>query len=256
MSINWKAKTFNASNAERLGRAADLAYENNATVTKTAKTWEMQLVKSFKHKETQAYLIGDDNTWILAFRGTEAKKFKDWLADLDAILVTGLGGKIHKGFRDSLSYVWTDIWNTLKKDRGSRTLWVTGHSLGGALATLAVAKLRQEKDQPVNGLYTFGSPRVGNGKFADKFDKDFKKYTYRFVNNIDAVTHAPRGDMNFSHVGTLMHFDKNGKLETKKKKTSLLKKIVNRVEDVVTLDDLRDHPMSNYLKDLAKLAKG
>jgi len=254
MSINWNVKTFNASNAERLGRAADLVYENDATVAKTAKTWKMELVKSFKHRDTQSYIIGDDNTWILAFRGTEVTKPKDITTDLNALLVNGLGGKIHKGFRDALSYIWTDLWNTLSKNRGTRTLWVTGHSLGGALATLAVAKLRQEKNQSINGLYTFGSPRVGNGKFADKFDDAFKKYTYRFVNDNDAVPHVPTEDLGFRHIGTRMQFDEKGRLNNKKKKTSIFKKILDRAEDIVTADDLRDHSMSNYLKNLKRLA--
>ena len=215
----------------------------------------MGLVRSFKAKETQAYIIGDDDTWILAFRGTESRKHKDWLTDLNADLVSGLGGKIHEGFSRALSHVWDDIWNTLKVDRGSRTLWVTGHSLGGALATLAVARLRQEKDYPVNGLYTFGSPRVGNDNFTDNFDDDFEDFTFRFVNDNDVVPHVPRGDMNFSHVGTLMRFDEKGRLEAKKKKKkSLLKKIGDRIEDTATLDDLRDHPMSQYLKNLKRLA--
>lgn len=217
MSINWDAQKFNASNAEFLGRAADLAYENKTIIAKTAKAWKMEFVKSFKVKETQAYIIGDDSTLILAFRGTEITKAKDILTDINAKLVNGLGGKIHQGFCVALSYVWTDVWNTLKKERASRALWVTGHSLGGALATLAVAKLLQEQHQLVNGLYTFGSPRVGNGRFADKFDEDFKKYAYRFVNDNDAVPHVPSEDMNFSHVGTHMHFDEKGKLNNKKR---------------------------------------
>lgn len=254
MGINWKAQTFNASNAELLGKVADIAYENNAAVTKAAKTWKMEFVKSFKHNDTQSYIVGDDNTWILAFRGTEITKPKDIATDLNAQLVNGLGGKIHKGFRDALSYIWTDLWNTLKADRGSRSLWVTGHSLGGALATLAVARLRQEKNQPIHGLYTFGQPRVGNKKFAETFDNDFKKYTFRFVNDRDAVPHVPSEDMGFSHIGTRMQFDEKGRLNNKKKKTSFLKKIVDRAEDAVKLEDLRDHSMSNYLKNLKRLA--
>ncbi|HKI52999.1 MAG TPA: lipase family protein, partial [Anaerolineales bacterium] len=132
MSVNWNAKSFNASNAEMLGKAADLVYENNTTVAKTAKAWNMKLIKSFKHKDTQAYIIGDDETVILAFRGTEITKVKDITADLDARLIRGLGGKVHEGFSRALSFVWDDLWNTLKAERGSRTLWVTGHSLGGA----------------------------------------------------------------------------------------------------------------------------
>jgi len=37
-NVPWNIKTFNASNAELLGKAADPAHKNNATVTKTAKT--------------------------------------------------------------------------------------------------------------------------------------------------------------------------------------------------------------------------
>jgi len=254
MSINWKAKTFNASNAELLGKAADLAYENNATVSKAVKSWKMERVKSFKHRDTQAYIIGDNNTWILAFRGTEITKIKDITTDLDMKLVNGLGGKVHQGFRDALNYIWTDLWNTLKAGRGPRTIWVTGHSLGGPLATLAVAKLRQEKNQPVNGLYTFGSPRVGNDKFADKFNDDFKKYTFRFVNDNDAVPHVPPEDLGFSHIGTRMKFDEKGNLNNKKKKSSLLNKIGDKIKDTATLENLRDHSMSQYRKNLKRLA--
>ena len=255
MTVNWKAKAFNPSNAEFLGKAADLAYENKATIAKTAKTWNMELVKSFRHKDTQAYIIGNDDALILAFRGTEITKVKDITMDLDAKLIRGLGGKVHEGFSHALNYVWDDIWNTLKAERKSRVLWVTGHSLGGALATLAVARLRQQKRQSVNGLYTFGSPRVGNKSFADKFDQDFKRYTFRFVNDNDAVPHVPPEDMNFSHIGTREKFNKKGRLDNKKKKKSLLKKIEKRVTDTVTLDQLQDHQMSNYLKNLKRLCK-
>lgn len=255
MSANWKAKSFHAGNAEFLGKAADLAYENKATISKTAKAWNTKLIKWFRHKDTQAYIIGNDETLILAFRGTEITKIKDITTDLDARLTKGLGGKIHEGFSRALNQIWDDVWATLKAERGSRALWVTGHSLGGALATLAVARLRQQKRQNVNGLYTYGQPRVGNKNFAKKFDDDFKRYTFRFVNDNDAVPHVPPEDMNFSHIGTRKKFDKKGKLDSKKKKKSLIKKVGKVIKDTVTADQLRDHSMSNYLKNLKKLAK-
>lgn len=122
MSINWTAKTFNASNAEFLGKAADLAYENKTTIAKTARTWKMELVKTFKVKETQAYIIRDYATIILAFRGTEITKARDILTDINAKLVNGYGGKVHQGFSQALNYVWDEVWNTLKVERGSRSL--------------------------------------------------------------------------------------------------------------------------------------
>lgn len=185
----------------------------------------------------------------------EVTKVKDITTDLDVKLVNRLGGKIHQGFRDALSYIWTDLRNTLKANRGSRTLWVTGHGLGGAQATLAVTKLRQEKKQTTNGLYTFGSPRVGNKIFADKFNDDFKRYTFRFVNDNDAVPHVPPKDLGFSHIGTRMQFDEKGRLNNKMKKSSFRKKLVNRAEDIIAADDLTDHKMFNYLKNLKRLVK-
>ena len=80
-----------------------------------------------------------------------------------------------------MSYVWRDIWQFIFKQRKGRALWITVHSLGAALATLAVAKLRLEKDEPVNGLYTFGQPRTGDRDFAKNFNADFGNQTFRYV---------------------------------------------------------------------------
>ena len=72
-------------------------------------------------------------------------------------------GNVHRGFKAALLEVWTDLENyvsNLQKD--NLKIWITGHSLGAALATLAADRYGN-----VQGLYTYGSPRVG--------DQDFKK---------------------------------------------------------------------------------
>ncbi|MCA9453043.1 MAG: hypothetical protein KC584_10520, partial [Nitrospira sp.] len=66
----------------------------------------------------------------------------------------------------------------LKEEKRDRTFWFTGHSLGAALATLAA-----DRYGDVQGLYTFGSPLVGDEGFA----RDFYVSGYRFVNNNDVV---------------------------------------------------------------------
>lgn len=75
------------------------------------------------------------------------------------------------------------------------------------------------------------------------------------MNDNDAVPHVPPEDMNFSLVGMRKHFDYKGRLDNKKKKKTLLEKIEKRVKNTVTLDQLRDHQMSNYLKNLKRPVK-
>src|SRR5258707_7205187 len=130
MKADWKTQMFNGGNADMLGKAASLAYADDATITSTAKGWNMNLVRSFSLKDTQAYIVGDDNTWILAFRGTEPSKVEDWITDFDAKQINGPGGKGHAGFFVALSYVWIYIWDTLKEDRGLGRLWLPAHSMG------------------------------------------------------------------------------------------------------------------------------
>jgi alpha/beta superfamily hydrolase len=86
------------------------------------------------------------------------------------------------------------------RDTSNRTIWFTGHSLGAALATLAAN--RYGKTQ---GLYTFGSPRVGDVDFAD----DFHISAYRFVNNNDIVAKVPP-PIRYKHVGDLKYIDSSG----------------------------------------------
>ena len=69
-------------------------------------------------------------------------------------------------------------------------VWVTGHSLGAALATLATIRLTND-GIPVNGLYTYGCPRVGEVKFRSLFEENVTARAYRLVNNNDIVARIP-----------------------------------------------------------------
>ena len=79
---------------------------------------------------------------------------------------------------------------------------MTGHSLGAALATLAA-----DRYGDVQGLYTYGSPRVGDRMFK----VDFNVNAYRFVNNNDIVAKVPPASM-YCHVGQLKYIDRDGRL--------------------------------------------
>lgn len=203
-----KDRAYSRQNAYWLGRAALLAYYDSATIEAAVGAWGLPEFRFFDKLETQAYIAANDDLIILAFRGTAA--LLDWISDADVDLVSGPAGRVHEGFNLALGFVWKDVWDYVKEHRNGRALWVTGHSLGAALATLAVAKLRLERDEAVNGLYTFGAPRAGDPVFARIFDVDFGQYTFRYVNDQDIVARVPLRLMQYSHVGTFKWFDQDG----------------------------------------------
>lgn len=149
---------------------------------------------------TQAMVVTTDDQCVLAFRGTEPTNITDWMTDFDIRQVPGPYGEVHAGFYEALSHVWSDIEPLVLE--GDRFVYVTGHSLGGALATLATAQLG------FGQLYTFGSPKVFDAKGAKTFDKYHE--SYRFVNNNDIVARVPL--TRYEHIGHLCYFTSRGKM--------------------------------------------
>lgn len=74
-------------------------------------------------------------------------------------------------------------------------VYIGGHSLGGALATIATMHIAKNNTFKTSiNLYTFGSPKVGNNEFADKFNQlvdQNKIKAFRFVNSEDIITRVP-----------------------------------------------------------------
>jgi|GEM_PF-1837642 len=88
--------------------------------------------------------------------------------------------------------------------RSYRPIWLTGHSLGGALATVAAFRLTN-LGIPVSGLITFGSPKVGNDVFASYLERRLKSQkalfsSMRFQFENDGVTRVPI-TKRWKHVG-------------------------------------------------------
>lgn len=170
-------------------------------------------IKFFDVGGTQCYALWDDKDLIYAFRGTEPTQLSDIEADIKFRKVeSDSSGNVHRGFKGALDLIWDDlvihyndhisIRNVLTRN-SVRNVFLTGHSLGAALATLAGARLGDESTQG----YTYGSPRVGDRKFREAFRPQF----YRFRNNNDIVTRHPMELVGFTHVGHLNYFDHKGK---------------------------------------------
>jgi len=244
-------------NALALARAAALAYSDKEAIEKTIRdAWGFSGFLSLDDPgtDTQAFLAVNDDMVLISFRGTQATHVKDLATNVHIKLVSGPAGKVHEGFLGALGAVWDDLIKFIRNERGSRALWVTGHSLGAALATLAVARLRLESVE-LNGLYTFGSPRVGDEDFTRAFDADIKDQTFRYVNNNDVVPRVPPRLSKYDHVGTIKYFDTDGDLHGELPWLEKLKdRLEGRWEDFLKpgTDGIKDHDMKNYITNLEK----
>ena len=189
--------------------ASSLAYASKNKTEQVAGQLGFSKVLPFEEKrggdiDTQGFIAADGSHLIVSFRGSEPK-LADWLANIQTVTDPGPFPKsdVHEGFQDALFPVVLRVAYMLREYRNAnQQVWVTGHSLGGALASLFAALLVEEK-LPFAGLYTFASPRVGNKAFEKAMNSRAKAQGavyYRVVNEGDAVPHVPPEPW-FSHAG-------------------------------------------------------
>jgi triacylglycerol lipase len=148
-------------------------------------------------------------TAIVAIRGTAMTQ--DWLTDIDAIQVPYVAvpgtGRVHMGFQLVLEHIRGSISSLLKTNcQGAQTIYVTGHSLGGALAVLSAYDIfKNVKLGPVPQLYTFAGPRAAAPDFDQAFDAAIPVCN-RVVNFLDLIPQVPLPPL-YGHAGqeTLVH---------------------------------------------------
>ncbi|CAN0203504.1 unnamed protein product [Ascophyllum nodosum] len=185
----------------------------------------ISLVGEFSEIANAQAAIGATPEYIaIVFRGTQ--EGADWITNLKFFHKDFPKlGRVHKGFNDALETVWIGEGMRDKLHEMSaanpRPIFVCGHSLGAALATIAVAKIAVEEDLPLTALYTMGSPRVFDTEGAHKFDKWVNRgkalgsKCFRGVNNNDIVTGVPPElfkieGVAYKHVGKEIYINTSG----------------------------------------------
>jgi triacylglycerol lipase len=196
-------------NAAVLSLASDLAYlpaEEGAEAFCTQLGMEARLISV---GNTQVYVAANDDHIVAAFRGTESPTtidgLKDWLlTDAGNLLIVpegrlgtdlaaaGTGARFHQGFVRAIGDIWEPFLEAIEAERkkSERPIWLTGHSLGGALALLAAWLLRR-KFITVHQVYTFGGPMIGNNEVVKAFAREFPEKIFRYVNRPDPVPKLP-----------------------------------------------------------------
>ncbi|KAM9969136.1 hypothetical protein ACTFIW_003687 [Dictyostelium discoideum] len=169
--------------------------------------------------DTQAYVGYIGNEVIVAFRGS--MDIQSWITNLQFLqIVYPLypSAKVHSGFYDSWSSVREEVKSSIDlalKQCGKQCneIKVTGHSLGAALATLAIAEIQGWYSIP-STMYNFGSPRVGDSVFAEYFNS-IQPNIMRVTYEQDLVPHVPPENvLDYHHVPTEVYFSSNTTFKT------------------------------------------
>jgi len=269
-------RSFNRANALYLAHASDVAY-NRAPGAAARERLGLDVV-AFRHKvtRTRGFLGVCDTHAVLAFRGSDPVTLPNWVTDVVVRLVKReeYDGRVHQGFSSALRRSWGAIKDALELAR-DKPLFLTGHSMGGALSVLAGCRLARAGRAPV-AIYTFGSPRIGDMAFC----AGYALPTYRVVNRLDLVPEMPVASLKrllpgkprftshkilgrlkqiarrvpcYGHVKTFVYIDQDGEIiidaDVEPWHTHAVARVIaTRGKSFV--EGITDHLISNYIRGL------
>jgi triacylglycerol lipase len=281
--LNSQMSGHNDQSALYLATACDLAYlpQEQGKVEFAAQLG--LAAKLISVDNTQCYVCENDQVIVVAFRGSEIPNsidgFKDWLLTnaknflvLPAgkigtdFVAAGVGARFHRGFMEALDEIWEPLFQVVDAilARQDRPVFITGHSLGGALALLSAWRLQRQMI-PIHNVYTFGAPMVGNEAAAKAFEKEFPGRIYRYVDAGDMVPHLPTVSM-FSNeywhclteivVGASAHVGESLKaLASGRSDASMTQAAMEGVWTKAT-SGIQKHLMGNYIAQINGLKGG
>jgi triacylglycerol lipase len=212
-----------------------------------------------------AYVAESSALIALAFRGTQSAA--NWDTNCQTHLIhpfgTDTGLRVHEGFynafqrlSDGAKGIREKINEVLTTTPNNVPIYITGHSLGGALAQIATAVLGDDR---VAACYTFGSPRVGNSIL----DLWVKPPSYRVINYADIVPLVPIPVpflMPYRHSGDPRYVPDTVSGSPYRFEPSLFQRIGQLAEAIVqvvrahSMLGIEDHQISEYCRKLDAIA--
>ncbi len=217
-----KGKSYCAHDALSLALISGLCYEvlptsattNYKCINSQLSDWKFDHVEHFEatHSwdiDTQGFLATNNERTIIVFRGTDSKE--DWRTNLQFSKEPGPFGDsfVHKGIQEAFFHVAFDIGQLIERHHTpEKELWLTGHSLGGALSIILAANLLKRQIH-IDGIYTFAAPRIGDEAFSNTLNSTLKGLHVRVVNENDLVPYLPLEAL-FTHSGNIVLLAENG----------------------------------------------
>lgn len=247
---------FSSTTAVTLGKLSAVAYETKSNQIKTQLSALGFTLDEYslndKKYGTRGFLAYNTDSAVIVFTGTE--DVKDWLQNAqvwkhDKQNDNGCDKEIsiHNGFYRAIREFAKDekLMNRLSQLQAEgKKIYYTGHSLGGALASILAYFTEANFSDKVHlqGVYTFGQPLTGDKNYRQCFNEKLKSRTFRYVTSEDLVPRA-RVSNDYKHVGTPLYFNKEGKLISKEETINL-----EALTDYLQGDFLKDHSMDIYNK--------
>lgn len=142
--------------------------------------------------ERFGFILESERSVIVAFRGTgtAADLAVDMAARQQSFPYARNSGRTHIGFTELYNSCRGALLKVLNRMSSSKTLYMTGHSLGGALATLSGLDIAVNTHHKKTRIYTFGAPRVGDPVFARNYNRHID-ISCRVSNQSDIVPRLP-----------------------------------------------------------------
>ena len=259
--VNPYKTVLDAGNAYWMARLSDEIYteiegERNTpdeqAILKSLKSDDVRFssVSAVEAGNTEAALIAHKDYLCMVFRGTD--ELKDWIDNIKISPTEKLFGEFHEGFWNTTEAIWDDLDQKYQEEfeKKKRPLFMTGHSLEGAMATIAAAKLA-DIDKPFTSVYTFGQPRAMTRETARTLNGECKARLFRFQNNNDIVPRVPPRKMGYGHAGNVLYISEEKKIH---KDPGRWFKFLDRIDGYMEalgkdgFDMIKDHDMDDYLQ--------
>jgi len=232
--------------------------------------------KRIKCGDLVAWVVATHEISVVVFRGTVFENKRSAIRNFDADLIREHSYRVHSGYSAALSELWPDLERYVS---ANRNLVYTGHSQGGALATLAavrgrvaaidrrppnVSSLRGDVSAAViqqladklnpTQLITFASPRVGDETFAALLPPDNQVERYTTTN--DVVPRLPPGWMDYEHGTSERYLNQKSRIvENPWSVYRFLDGILDRLSTPTLFDSTKAHGIENYIRKLTEANK-
>ncbi len=170
-----------------LAKCSKIVYSSKYRAEKLLE--EISFKLKYYNKNEPPFLIAEsDQCIVIAFTGKQ--KLFDFINILKFFWTEEKVKRIHNGFKNMYDKVHYLILFYLSQLSDKKPIYLTGHSLGGALSVIAASRLTESH---IEGCYTFGSPPIG----IKELDQPIQRPVYEIMNDNDPFSHLDRSSSNY-----------------------------------------------------------